>query len=217
MNIKALFKKIFEEVKSIFINGLLTILPMALTIALFSFTFKLIKNWSNPVYIILPESLKTFAYSGIIVVIITILIVGIILKYFLLHPLIDFVERHLFNNIPLFRQVYFGIKQLIKTLSPHAELTEQAQSVVLIEFPRPGIYCIALVTGKAPTAMIPGVVDEHNTIYYNVFVPTTPNPTTGFFFMVSEHDCKQTTLTRQEAMTLVISGGIIQPDRYIQQ
>lgn len=217
MNLKNLFKKIFEEFKSIFISGLLTILPMALSIALFSFTFKLIKNWSNPVYMILPESLKTIAYSGIIVVFITILIVGIILKYFLLHPLIEFIERHLFGNIPLFRQVYFGIKQLIKTLSPSTEITEQIQSVVLVEFPRPGIYCIALVTGTAATAMIPKIhADESKApIYYNVFVPTTPNPTTGFFFIVSEHDCKQTTLTRQEAMTLVISGGIIQPERYI--
>lgn len=216
-NLRAILKRIFDELKSIFISGLLTILPMALSIALFSFTFKLIKNWSNPVYIILPESLKTFAYSGIIVVLLTILIVGVILKYFLLHPLIDFLERHLFGNIPLFRQVYFGIKQLIKTLSPSSEVTEQVQSVVLVEFPRPGIYCIGLVTGVAPVSMVPSIAHEQGPVYYNVFVPTTPNPTTGFFFIVSEHDCKQTTLTRQEAMTLVISGGIIQPERYTKQ
>lgn len=214
---KSRLHQAFSELKSIFLNGLFTLLPLALTFALFSFTFKLVKSWSNPVYAILPCSLKNVPNSGVIVVILTILIVGAILKYLLLHPLVDFVERHLFGNIPLVRQVYFGIKQLVQTLSPSDEgKQDSVQMVVLVEFPRPGVYCIGLVTGVASAYMIPHDLSEESssTVYYNVFVPTTPNPTTGFFFVVSEKDCKVTSLTRQEAMALVISGGIIQPERF---
>ena len=217
MTNKSLIHRAFSELKSIFLNGLFTLLPVGLTFALFSFTFKLVKSWSNPIYCILPTTLKNIPNSSIIVVVLTILLVGAILKYFLLHPLVDFIERHLFGNIPLVRQVYFGIKQLVQTLSPSTEGKQDAvQMVVLVEFPRPGIYCIGLVTGVASQHMVPHGISKHQepTLYYNVFVPTTPNPTTGFFFVVSEKDCTVTSLTRQEAMALVISGGIIQPERF---
>lgn len=208
----------FNELKSIFLNGLFTLLPLALTFALFSFTFKLVKSWSNPVYAIMPCALKNIPNSSIIVVILTILIVGAVLKYFILHPLVDFIERHLFGNIPLVRQVYFGIKQLVQTLSPSEEgKQDSVKMVVLVEFPRPGIYCIGLVTGVASPHMIPHAVEAEPSLYYNVFVPTTPNPTTGFFFVVAEKDLKITSLTRQEAMALVISGGIIQPERFTEK
>lgn len=216
MKKKTFLHRAFDELKSIFLNGLFTLLPIALTFALFSFTFKLVKTWSNPIYTVMPCALKNIPNSSIIVVILTILIVGAILKYFILQPLVDFVERHLFGNIPLVRQVYFGIKQLVQTLSPSEENKQDSvKMVVLVEFPRPGIYCIGLVTGIASPLMVPNVTD--NGIYYNIFVPTTPNPTTGFFFVASEKDCRITTLTRQEAMALVISGGIIQPDRFTEK
>lgn len=214
MNNKNSLHKILGELKSIFLNGLFTLLPLALTIALFGFALKIIHSWSRPVYCIMPCALQRIPYSEVIVVIITILTVGAILKYLLLQPLVEFVERHFFGNIPLVRQVYFGIKQLVNVMSPKDEVATQFQKVVLVEFPRPGIYAIGLVTGVTPARMIPGVTETKT--YYNVFVPTTPNPTTGFFFVVAETECKQTNLTRQEAMALVISGGIIQPDRFEQ-
>jgi uncharacterized membrane protein len=219
MENKSFLQKTWHEFTSIFLSGLFTLLPVGLTFALFSFTFKLIKNWSSPIHAVLPQAIKNVPNSSILVVLFTILVVGAILKYFLLHPLVDFIERHLFGNIPLVRQVYFGIKQLVQTLSPDEEgKPDSVQLVVLVEFPRPGIYCIGLVTGIASPQMIPSMIgSEQGSIYYNVFIPTTPNPTTGFFFVVSEKDCKITTLTRKEAMALVISGGIIQPERFTQK
>lgn len=217
MTHKSLLHRALSELKSIFLNGLFTLLPVGLTFALFSFTFKLVKSWSSPIYCVMPTALKNIPNSSILVVIFTILVVGAILKYFLLHPLVDFIERHLFGNIPLVRQVYFGIKQLVQTLSPSDDgKQDSVQMVVLVEFPRPGVYCIGLVTGVASPYMVPHGISKHQDpmVYYNVFVPTTPNPTTGFFFVVSEKDCTITSLTRQEAMALVISGGIIQPERF---
>lgn len=208
----SLLHKIFSELKSLFLSGLFTLLPLAITVALFAFALRIIHGWSRHIFCVMPETIQRIPYSDVIIVIVIILIVGAILRYLLLHPLVEFVERHLFGNIPLVRQVYFGIKQLVTVMSPKEDVATEFQKVVLVEFPRQGIYCIGLVTGVTPTLMIPGITE--NKIYYNVFVPTTPNPTTGFFFVVSEDECKPTTLTRQEAMALVISGGIIQPERF---
>ncbi len=204
--------KIFNEIRSLFLNGLFTILPLAITIALFAFALRIVHGWSRHIFHVMPERLQQIPYSDVIIVVLLIFIVGAILKYLLLHPMVDFIERHLFGNIPLVRQVYFGIKQLVNVMSPKEEIATHVQRVVLVQFPRPGMYAIGLVMGITPAAMIPGVTETKT--YYNIFVPTTPNPTTGFFFVVSEDEVKQTTLSRQEAMALVISGGIIQPDRF---
>ena len=208
------FHRALSELKSIFVSGLFTLLPLALTIALFGFAFRIIHAWSRPLYMILPCGLKNIPHSEIVVILIVILLIGAILKYLLLHPLVDFIERKLFGNIPIVRQVYFGIKQLLEVVNPKEGTEDQFQRVVLVEFPRPGMYCIGLVTSLASPIMIPGVTDQVTRTYYNIFVPTTPNPTTGFFFIIAEDECKATTLTRHEAMALVISGGILQPDRF---
>ena len=207
-----LIARIFNEIKSIFLNGLFTILPLAITLALFVFALRVVHNWSRHIYCFMPEPLQHIPYADVIIAIILIFIVGAILKYLLLHPLVDFIEQHLFGNIPLVRQVYFGIKQLVSVMSPKEEMASHIERVVLVQFPRPDMYCIGLVMGITPPSMIPGVTEQKT--YYNIFVPTTPNPTTGFYFIVSQDEVKQTNLTRQEAMTLVISGGIIQPERF---
>lgn len=212
------FRKLADEIRSIFVSGLLTLLPIALTIALFSFTFKLIKSWSQPLYCVLPESLRCIPSSSVLVALFTIIIVGAILRYLLLHPIVEFIENYIFGNIPLVKQVYFGIKQLIKTLYPNNINDSEVQKVVLVQFPRPGVYCVGLVTGITHPHMFIGEYGKQTPpVYYNVFVPTTPNPTTGFFFMIAESECQATNLTRQEAMTLVISGGIIQPEHFIKK
>lgn len=212
---KNLISCIFAEIKSLFLSGFFTILPLAITIALFLFALRIIHNWSQHIYYFMPEYLQHILYGDVLIAILLIFAVGAILKYLLLHPLVDFIERHLFGNIPLVRQVYFGIKQLIDVMSPKDGITSHIQQVVLVEFPRPGMYCIGLVMGITPKAMIPDITETKT--HYNIFVPTTPNPTTGFFFVVAENEMRRTNLTRQEAMGLVISGGIIQPERFIVQ
>ena len=80
--------------------------------------------------------------------------------------------------------------------------------VVLIEFPRKDIYSIGFMTSEVPAQLSP----NKNHTYYNIFLPTTPNPTAGFFLMVDKNNVQITNLSRQEAMALIMSGGIILPD-----
>ena len=215
MSVKKILQKIFDEIKSVFLSGLFTILPIALTFAFFSFTVGLITTWLNPIYHIIPLCLKIIPYCEFILVILTILLVGAVLKFLLLQPLVDFFEQYFLKKLPFIRTVYFGIKQLVQAFSPQD--TEHFQKVILIEFPRTGIYSLGFLTNEVPSEIAPckrGEIDCPT--YYSVFVPNTPNPTTGYYVIIDRKECIPTNITRQEAMTLIISGGIIKPERFSQ-
>lgn len=211
---KTFFQIFFDEFKSLFLSGLLTLLPIILTFAFFSFALRLIQSWFHPIYHIMPSCLKSVVYSEIYLVLIAIFFVGAILKFFLLHPIVDSIEKYFVKKLPLIRPVYFGIKQLIHAFSPQD--TVHFQKVVALEFPRPGIYSIGFVTNRL-TADIVGKDKNDPTVYCSIFIPNTPNPTTGYYVIIPEKDCTVISITRQEAMTIVISGGIIQPDRFIRE
>src|SRR5581483_1390725 len=199
-----LFKRIARNLWSLFLNGLFTLLPLTITIAFFSFSLGLLKSWLAPIHYMLPAPLAKIPHSEIILGVIFVLLMGMILRFFILQTLLSATE-YIIVRIPLIRPVYTGIKQLVQAFSPQDTLS--FKKVVLIEFPRKGAYSIGLVTSQAPQELVPGSSQE----FVCVFVPTTPNPTTGFFMLVAADEVKVVDLTRQEAMALIISGGIIQP------
>lgn len=211
---KKIFKKIFNGTKSLFISGLLTLLPLALTLVLLRFLYHTLKSWLSPIYRLMPETLKAIPLSEFIVALIAILIVGAVLKGFLLKQVVEFVER-LFKRVPLVRQIYFGLKQLMNAFGPKD--SQHFQQVVLIEFPHAGTYSLAFLTNNLPSPLLSSDNNTETTAYLNVFLPHTPNPTSGFFLIVPANKCIKTDLSRQEAMTMIISGGIIQPDRWANQ
>ena len=114
----------------------------------------------------------------------------------------------IFSQIPLLNTVYFGAKQLIEAFSGNNKTS--FKDVVYVQFPRPGIYSLGFLTSQVPHEISP----DTTKIYYNVYIPTTPNPTTGFFIVIPQDEFHHANLTRQEAITLIISGGILQPDKY---
>ncbi len=188
-----------------FLNGLLTVLPIVLTIALFNFSIKVLQGWLKPIYDLEPEFLQAIPFSEIILTIVIIFAIGTVIKLFLLEPLWHRIEK-LLMQIPLFRTVYSGIKQLVHAINPQDKVS--FKQVVMVEFPRTGLYSIGFQTSELPQHLCP-IAGER---FYNIFIPTTPNPTSGFFIVAREKDIMITTMTRQEAMTMIISGGIITPD-----
>lgn len=204
-----LIKRIIHEIKSLFLNGLITILPLAITVAIFSYSIGLLRSWLAPVHRIEPACLQQIPYSEFILVIGVIFSLGAILRFLLLHEVIKLIEKPL-RRIPLLREVYFGIKQIVHALSAQDKFS--FQKVLLIPFPQQDTYSLGFMTGEVPSAIAP----EKNKSYISVFVPTTPNPTTGFYLIVPEERCISTTLTRQEAMTIIMSGGVIKPERFAQ-
>lgn len=209
MTINKILKNTLQMLKTIFLKGLFTLLPLTLTVAVVSFSFNLIKSWLQPIYQLEPESFRVIPHSEIFLVILAIFLVGVIMQIFIVTHLVDTIETSILNRIPLLRQVYFGIKQLVNALNPSDQIT--FKYVVNVPFGAPGMYALGFLTNYVHSDLSP----RKDIKYVSVFVPTTPNPTTGFYLVVPEQDCIILNITRQEAMTIIISGGILQPERSI--
>lgn len=108
----------------------------------------------------------------------------------------------LIQRIPVVRSIYSALDQLLKTLAAGGE--QQFNRVVYVEYPRKGIWALAFVTGPARgPSMMPG--------HLNLYVPTTPNPTSGFHLIAPETDVRESHLTVEEAFKTILSLGIAQP------
>jgi len=204
---KSIFGRFFSFLWSLFLNGLLTILPITFTIVIFHIFFKFITTWLEPIRKIQPEFLKKIPYAEVILVIFAIFLLGTILKIFILKRIVHNLED-LIARIPLIRPIYKGIKQLVKAFSLKDKMS--FKQVVVIEFPRRGIYCLGFLTSELPEGMYP----HNGQKYFNIYVPTAPNPTSGYFIIIPEKDIHKVDLSRQEAMAMIISGGIILPERF---
>jgi uncharacterized membrane protein len=196
---------------SLFLNGLIMILPLTITIALFTLSFKLVIGWLQPIKYYIPRVISdTIPYAEVIIFIVIIFLIGTILKVFVLRTIVHAVENMIIR-LPLIRPIYSGVKQLIHAFSVQDKIT--FKKVVYVEFPRVGIHSIGFLTSELPHEIAP----HKDQKYYNVFVPTTPNPTSGFFIIAPESAIEIIDLTRQKAMAMIISGGIIQQDRFTGQ
>jgi len=201
-------KTISNFIWRIFLTGLITILPLTLTIALFNVAFKVLVRWLQPLKYFEPAFLERIPYAELIIAFTIIIAFGMLINIFLLDRIIHFVESLIFK-VPLIRPVYSGIKQLVHAFNPQD--TVSFKEVVLVEFPRAGIYSLGFVTSELSTEISP----EKDKEFLNIFIPTTPNPTTGYFIMAQKKDVHIIQISRQEAMAMIISGGIIQPDHLI--
>lgn len=209
---------IISTLKNLFFKGLVFLLPATITYALFSFFFNFIYHWLEPLRnFLVPflgkapyyEMFLTLHYE-IFLVIGFIIFTGFLLKSRIIRPIIQYIETFL-ENIPLVKAVYPGIRQLIHAFSSHDQ--NSFNTVVLIQFPIQGVYSIGFLTRVVPHQML----CKDSKKYINVYIPMTPNPTHGFFIMVPEGEYIETDLTRQEATSLIISGGILQPERYVKK
>ncbi len=205
---KNIIIRFWDGIWALFLQGLFTLLPIALTISLFSVSIKILRRWLEPVQKWVPEYFQDLPYAEFLLAVIAIFLIGFILRFFVMAPLIHFLENAIVARIPMVRPIYFGLKQLITAFTIQDQIT--FKHVVLVEFPHKGIYSIGFMTSQVPVELAPSDAQE----YYNVYIPTTPNPTTGYFTMIPKKACKILGISRQEAMALIISGGIIQPERF---
>lgn len=211
MRIRHIIHKSFIAGWTFFLSGLFTILPFTLTVALFNTSFRIIISWLEPLRsIISPSILQKVPYAEVVLAIAIIFIIGTLYNLFIFRPFIDALEGLVFK-IPLIRPIYSGIKQLVHAFGPQDKLS--FKKVVLAEFPRKGMYSLGFLTSELSPNLAPNK-SEH---FYNIFIPTTPNPTSGFCIILSEKEISMIDLTRQEAMSMIISGGIIQPDRFTEK
>ena len=127
-------------------------------------------------------------------------------RHFFGHELVRLWER-LLSRVPVARSIYAGVKQLLEAIFT-TEQSSRFNSVVMIEYPRRGVYALAFVTGTAR-----GLIQEATEqTMINCFLPTTPNPTSGFYLLVPEEDVIEVDLSVEEAFKVIMSAGLVTPE-----
>ena len=203
-----MLKKLQRRLRNVFITGLLITLPIALTYFILQFLFKNLDALSPVFTKILidlgapiPEGYRIPAL-GLVITLLIVLAVGWFTTNFFGKRLIQLGEN-IVGKIPFVRRIYKGSKQVVQSIA-HAD-TRAFRKVVLIEFPRRGMLAIGFVTGEAR-----GEVQE-NTFedVLNVFVPTMPNPTSGFLVFAPPEELTEIDMTIEDGVKYVVSGGIV--------
>lgn len=211
-----------KKIKKNFITGFISLLPAFATIYVMVLVYKFV---SGIVRLIVPIEKITDAYilsnssvenipllvSSIVTIISVILmlfivfLIGFSINNFVGKSVLHFFEG-IILKIPLANSIYGSVKQVIDLL--FAKGNESYKKTVLIEYPRKGMYTFALVT-KEENKNIEKVVKQGEMI--NVFVPTAPNPTSGFYMILKKEDTKELDITVEETFKSIISGGAISP------
>jgi len=203
-----MIKRVQKSIKGVFLTGIAAVIPLGVTI----YILYLIIGMMNKLVKIVPARFHPDQFLpfhlpglGVIITLILIFTIGLVTRSYLGKKLGSFGER-LVRQIPLVRGIYNALKQFVDAV--FSDRGQSFKKAVLIEYPRKGLYSIAFVTGVSRGE----VQTKTSQRCVNVFIPTTPNPTSGFYIMVPEGDMIGLDMTVEEAFTLIISGGIVSPE-----
>ena len=189
------------------IAGLLVWLPIGVTVLV----VKLLVDLMDQTLVVLPEAYRPDRLLGfhvpglgVVLSVLVVLSTGVVMAHFFGQQLLNAWEAIL-NRIPLVRSIYSSVKQLSATL-----LSSGGQSfrkVLLVEYPRKGLWTLAFQTGAEVGEAQAKTGEE----VINVYVPTTPNPTSGFFLMVPRRDVVELDMSVDEGLKMIISMGVVVP------
>jgi len=189
------------------LTGILVLIPLLLTAWALLTVFK----WTDKVLALIPvnyrpEALLGFPIPGLglIMTFLIILIIGAFVANVIGRKLLALGEK-LVDKIPLLRWFYFSSKQMLEAIIVKEE--DRFRRVVLVQYPRKGLYSIAFITGESTGELRKKVPGRS----YTVFIPTTPNPTSGFLYIVPESEITPLTWRVDEAFRMIISAGVILP------
>ena len=188
-----------RQLRAQFLTGIIAVVPLGATILILYWIFTSIDNILQPVIKGIVGHPITGAGFGITIVLIY--LIGVIASNVIGRRLIRYGETTL-PGIPVFRQLYNGIKQILESFTS-PEKTGFMQ-VVLIEFPRKGMRVIGFITNE--------LCSEPGKKLLTVFIPTSPNPTSGFLQIVAEDEITRTDISVENALRMVISAGRVSPE-----
>ena len=197
-----------QRLRAYFLTGILITAPLFITGYLAWLFIGFVDAKVTP---LLPEQYNPESYLpfgvpglGLIILFISLTIVGAVTAGFFGKLWLRFTER-LLNRMPIVRNIYSAVKQILETVL--AQQSSAFREAVLVEYPRRGLWAIAFITGRTE-GEVQNVTEEE---CINIFLPTTPNPTSGFLLFVPKKDLISLSMSTEEAIKMVISGGIITP------
>ena len=186
--------------RRIILTGLLAIVPVALTFYILKGIFTFLDNLTSPIF---KEMDIYIPGLGILLTLLLVYFLGLFITNILGKRVLYWLEK-LIKNIPLVNTIYNTIKQITHAITGTAD--NNFQSVVYVEYPRKKLWTLAFVTGTS--------VNEQKLEFYHLFVPTTPNPTSGIFIMIPKEDTLPAEMNVEEALKTVISGGMLAPGNH---
>ena len=189
---------ITQNFRSKIFAGLAALLPLYLTFFVIKFLFVTLEEMSDPI-------LKRFNLDipglGIILTVLLIYILGFLVTNFLGRKIFNIGEQ-IVKKVPIVNMIYTTLKQITDTFTKGS--TDAFEGAVYIQYPRQGLWTVAFISGESKT--------KDGVPYYHLFVPTTPNPTSGFFLMIPQADTVATGMSVEDGLKTIISGGLLAPD-----
>ncbi|MAE94154.1 MAG: hypothetical protein CL910_05785 [Deltaproteobacteria bacterium] len=192
-----------------FVAGILTFAPIGITVWAIAWIVQRLDN------LLLPQVLKlafpgvqdppTIPLLGALFTLLVILLFGVVARHLFGWELVRLWERVL-SRVPVARNIYAAVKQLFEAIF-RSESNQSFSGVAVIEYPRKGIFVLAFVTGPLRGVELPDLPPA----LASVFVPTTPNPTSGFYLLIPEEDLIPVDLTVEQAFKMVMSAGLVAP------
>lgn len=206
-----MFKNLKVSLRNTFITGLLVSLPIACTVFILRFLFRLLDNAVSPTFtkmLIWAGAPIQEGYRipglGVFMTLVVIFLMGVVTRNVMGAKLVQLGEMIL-QRIPVVRSVYTSAKQVVTTIAQTD--TKAFRQVVMVEFPRQGLWSMGFVS-SVTKGEVQAITDRE---VVNVFVPTTPNPTSGFLVFVAREDLIELSMTVEEGIKMIISCGIVTP------
>ena len=198
---------VWEALRRYFVAGILVFAPIGVTLWAMAWIIQRLDN------LILPRVLRLVGLEGAprvpvmgaLFTLVVIILIGVVARHLFGAELVRLWER-LLGRVPVARSIYGAVKQLAEAIFS-SKTRESFSRVIMIEYPRKGLYALAFTTGPA-RGILQDVTDER---MINCFVPTTPNPTSGFYLLVPERDVISVELSVEDAFKLVMSAGLVAP------
>jgi len=195
---------LWGELRNAFVRGIGVLIPLGLTY----WFFQAMLNWVDGILSPILEHWigREVPGLGFVTMVVLILLVGFLTRNLVGRLLFTWFERFL-KAIPFVRSVYGAIKDLVGAFSLGGK-SKTFRRVVMVEYPRPGLYSIGFVTNEMKFT-----ASDHRTVeFINVYIPNPPNPTSGVLVLVPSRDLITLDLSIEEGLKLVLSGGIVVPE-----
>ena len=197
-----------QRMRAYLMTGILVVAPISITLYLAWIFIGFVDDRVTPLIPAKynPETYLPFALPGLglLVLMIALIVIGAATAGFF-GRLWTRVSEQILGRMPVIRNVYSAVKQILETVL--AQQSNAFREAVLVEYPRRGIWAIAFITGRTE-GEVQNVTEEE---CINIFLPTTPNPTSGFLLFVPKKDLIRLSMSVEEAIKMVISGGIVTP------
>jgi uncharacterized membrane protein len=211
--LRKVWRVIAEATRRYFVAGMLAFAPIAITVWVIIWIIRRLDALLLPplLKVVLPSveappSIPPFV--GVLFLFLVILLSGVIVRHLFGHEIVRLWER-LLSRVPVARGLYGGVKQLFQAIASSSNSTASFNRVVMVEYPRKGIYALAFTTGGTRGPILATLPHDR---MVNCFLPTTPNPTSGYYLVIPEDELYEVAMSVEEAFKVIMSAGLVSPE-----